>query len=202
MGRTPSASLPENAVIEAPARRDQRLGRDAARDARTPIPSRSTMTTSAPAQRQPAPLRSPPAPATENRNARHTSIVPVVPQQFRVVAVYAAYGSNLDPAQMHDLCCPLSLPSVLGWLEGWRLTFGGEPRPARAHARDRSCRGARLPCLRDALRHRDARRDDARRDRVRLHRSLREDPAAATPTRISGVPDARRATRRWPAPPR
>jgi hypothetical protein len=41
------------------------------------------------------------------------------------MALYAAYGSNLDPAQMHDRC-PHSPVSGTGWLEGWRLSFGGE----------------------------------------------------------------------------
>jgi gamma-glutamylcyclotransferase (GGCT)/AIG2-like uncharacterized protein YtfP len=41
------------------------------------------------------------------------------------VAVDAAYGSNLDPAQMLDRC-PHSPCRGPGWLEGWRLTFGGE----------------------------------------------------------------------------
>jgi hypothetical protein len=41
------------------------------------------------------------------------------------VALYAAYGSNLDPAQMM-LRCPHSPQRGTGWLEGWRLTFGGE----------------------------------------------------------------------------
>ena len=41
------------------------------------------------------------------------------------MALYAAYGSNLDPAQMHQRC-PHSPISGTGWLEGWRLTFGGE----------------------------------------------------------------------------
>jgi gamma-glutamylcyclotransferase (GGCT)/AIG2-like uncharacterized protein YtfP len=45
--------------------------------------------------------------------------------QFGVVAVYAAYGSNLDPEQMHERC-PHSPCRGSGWLEGWRLTFGGE----------------------------------------------------------------------------
>ena len=39
--------------------------------------------------------------------------------------LYAAYGSNLDPAQMHERC-PHSPIASTGWLEGWRLTFGGE----------------------------------------------------------------------------
>jgi hypothetical protein len=41
------------------------------------------------------------------------------------VALYAAYGSNLDPAQMKQRC-PHSPAAGAGWLEGWRLTFGGE----------------------------------------------------------------------------
>ena len=41
------------------------------------------------------------------------------------VAVYAAYGSNLDPRQMADRA-PSSPPNASGWLVGWRLTFGGE----------------------------------------------------------------------------
>jgi hypothetical protein len=43
------------------------------------------------------------------------------------VTLYAAYGSNLDPAQM-ALRAPHSPPRGSGWLEGWRLTFGGEDR--------------------------------------------------------------------------
>jgi gamma-glutamylcyclotransferase (GGCT)/AIG2-like uncharacterized protein YtfP len=41
------------------------------------------------------------------------------------VALYAAYGSNMDPAQMSERC-PHSPQHGTGWLEGWRLTFGGE----------------------------------------------------------------------------
>ena len=39
--------------------------------------------------------------------------------------LYAAYGSNLDPARMRAYC-PHSPMIDTGWLEGWRLTFGGE----------------------------------------------------------------------------
>jgi gamma-glutamylcyclotransferase (GGCT)/AIG2-like uncharacterized protein YtfP len=42
-----------------------------------------------------------------------------------LVAVYAAYGSNMDPAQMAQRC-PHSPQRGTGWLTGWRLTFGGE----------------------------------------------------------------------------
>jgi gamma-glutamylcyclotransferase (GGCT)/AIG2-like uncharacterized protein YtfP len=41
------------------------------------------------------------------------------------VAIYAAYGSNMNPAQMAERC-PHSPQRGTGWLEGWRLTFGGE----------------------------------------------------------------------------
>lgn len=43
------------------------------------------------------------------------------------MALYAAYGSNLDPQQM-GARCPHSPPRGNGWLTGWRLTFGGEDR--------------------------------------------------------------------------
>ena len=41
------------------------------------------------------------------------------------MSLYAAYGSNLSPAQM-TMRCPHSPLRGTGWLEGWRLTFGGE----------------------------------------------------------------------------
>jgi len=41
------------------------------------------------------------------------------------MALYAAYGSNLDPAQMLQRC-PHSPFTGTGWIEGWRLTFGAE----------------------------------------------------------------------------
>jgi hypothetical protein len=41
------------------------------------------------------------------------------------VAMYAAYGSNLDPEQMRARA-PHSPAAGTGWLTGWRLTFGGE----------------------------------------------------------------------------
>jgi gamma-glutamylcyclotransferase (GGCT)/AIG2-like uncharacterized protein YtfP len=41
------------------------------------------------------------------------------------VALYAAYGSNMDSAQMAERC-PHSPQAGTGWLESWRLTFGGE----------------------------------------------------------------------------
>jgi hypothetical protein len=39
--------------------------------------------------------------------------------------LYAAYGSNMDPEQMLERC-PHSPVAGTGWLQGWRLTFGGE----------------------------------------------------------------------------
>jgi gamma-glutamylcyclotransferase (GGCT)/AIG2-like uncharacterized protein YtfP len=41
------------------------------------------------------------------------------------VALYAAYGTNLDAEQMLQRC-PHSPLVGTGWLIGWRLTFGGE----------------------------------------------------------------------------
>jgi len=41
------------------------------------------------------------------------------------MALYAAYGSNLDPQQMAARA-PHSPQAGTGWLNGWRLTFGGE----------------------------------------------------------------------------
>jgi gamma-glutamylcyclotransferase (GGCT)/AIG2-like uncharacterized protein YtfP len=50
---------------------------------------------------------------------------PGQPVRFISVALYAAYGSNMDPAQMAQRC-PHSPQRGSGWLDGWRLTFGGE----------------------------------------------------------------------------
>ncbi len=41
------------------------------------------------------------------------------------MALYAAYGSNLDPERM-AVRAPHSPLRGTGWLPGWRLTFGGE----------------------------------------------------------------------------
>jgi gamma-glutamylcyclotransferase (GGCT)/AIG2-like uncharacterized protein YtfP len=40
------------------------------------------------------------------------------------MALYAAYGSNMDPRQMVQRA-PHSPLRGAGWLHGWRLTFGG-----------------------------------------------------------------------------
>lgn len=41
------------------------------------------------------------------------------------MALYAAYGSNLDPRLMAERA-PSSPIHGIGWLRGWRLTFAGE----------------------------------------------------------------------------
>jgi gamma-glutamylcyclotransferase (GGCT)/AIG2-like uncharacterized protein YtfP len=41
------------------------------------------------------------------------------------VELYAAYATNMDPRLMAERC-PHSPRRANGWLEGWRLTFGGE----------------------------------------------------------------------------
>jgi gamma-glutamylcyclotransferase (GGCT)/AIG2-like uncharacterized protein YtfP len=41
------------------------------------------------------------------------------------MTLYAAYGTNMDPARMGERC-PHSPLQTTGWLTGWRLTFGGE----------------------------------------------------------------------------
>ncbi|MEI8066204.1 MAG: gamma-glutamylcyclotransferase [Actinomycetes bacterium] len=41
------------------------------------------------------------------------------------MALYAAYGSNMDPKQMLERA-PFSPHRGVGWIQGWRLTFGGE----------------------------------------------------------------------------
>lgn len=57
----------------------------------------------------------PPTPAVGTGQARYPP----------AMALYAAYGSNMDPAQMLQRC-PSSPMAGTGWLTGWRLTFGGE----------------------------------------------------------------------------
>jgi AIG2-like family len=41
------------------------------------------------------------------------------------MALYAAYGSNMDPELMRRRC-PATPMTGTGWLPGWRLTFGGD----------------------------------------------------------------------------
>ena len=55
------------------------------------------------------------------------SHLPCAALPFSSVALYAAYGSNMDPRQMAERA-PHSPLRGVGWLDGWRLTFGGEDR--------------------------------------------------------------------------
>lgn len=41
------------------------------------------------------------------------------------MALYAAYATNMDPRRMRERC-PHSPSRGTGWVQGWRLTFGGE----------------------------------------------------------------------------
>lgn len=47
------------------------------------------------------------------------------------MALYAAYGTNLDPRRM-ALIAPASPVHSTGWLHGWRLTFAGDDGTAMA----------------------------------------------------------------------
>jgi len=65
-------------------------------------------------------------------HARHAVILayaspalPAITPTLAVMALYAAYGSNMDPRQMAERA-PHSPMAGSGWLDGWRLTFGGE----------------------------------------------------------------------------
>ena len=92
------------------------------------------------------------------------------------VTLYAAYASNLDPARMGERC-PHSPLRGTGWLEGWRLTFGGEE-----HGWDGALativRGPlRAGLRRGVRRHRRGRRCP-RRLGVRRHRPLPQDQGA------------------------
>jgi AIG2-like family len=48
-----------------------------------------------------------------------------LPLSCAPVGLYAAFGTNMDPSQMLERC-PHSPAAGVGWLDGWRLTFGGE----------------------------------------------------------------------------
>ena len=88
--------------------------------AEPPRPSLSTTVTSAPSwapdQRRLVAARAA-ADDHDSGHAGHDTLPPV--------PLYAAYGSNLDPARMAQRC-PHSPLRGTGWLMGWRLTFGGE----------------------------------------------------------------------------
>src|SRR5579859_1809887 len=137
-------------------------------------------------------------------NARH---VAAGRRTLAPVALYAAYGSNMDPEQML-LRCPHSPQRGTGWLEGWRLTFGGGtpyacPRGTVRRLRQQHGPGADAPALPAlaAARHRLAgglAADVRRRDAVRLPPWHCTPPTAATWTRSRCSCAAR--TRRSEAP--
>src|SRR4028118_2245952 len=72
------------------------------------------------------------------------------------MGLYAAYGSNMDPAQMLRRC-PSSPHVGTGWIRGWRLTFAAAelgwegalappvPAPPPAARRGRGARAALGP---------------------------------------------------------
>src|SRR5881227_1566024 len=59
--------------------------------------------------------------------SRATDVVgnPTALARLGAMGLYAAYGSNMDPAQMLRRC-PSSPHTGTGWIRGWRLTFGAE----------------------------------------------------------------------------
>jgi hypothetical protein len=60
-------------------------------------------------------------PTRETESTRDTCSLLYLPN----VALYAAYATNLDADLMRERC-PHSPVQGIGWLQGWRLTFGGE----------------------------------------------------------------------------
>lgn len=64
-------------------------------------------------------------PRDPHRPARSTPHDPAAIVRLWGVPLYAAYGSNMDPAQMTRRA-PHSPVAGTGWLMDWRLTFGGE----------------------------------------------------------------------------
>ena len=92
------------------------------------------------------------------------------------VTLYAAYGTNLDPARMGERC-PHSPLHTTGWLTGWRLTFGGEEHGwDGALVDDR--RGPDRAGLRRGLRRHPRGRGGARRLGGRRPRALPQDQGA------------------------
>jgi AIG2-like family len=59
------------------------------------------------------------------RVTRALSRMVVTDLYAEAMALYAAYGGNMDPSRMAQRA-PHSPPRGSGWLQGWRLTFGGE----------------------------------------------------------------------------
>src|SRR5690242_15868669 len=92
--------------------------------AEPPRPSVSTRVTSPPSWLATSAASYPPGPPPmmTTRVTRR-----ILPRGFRYPrgVQYAAYGSNLDPDQMTSRCPHSPLRST-GWLNGWRITFGGD----------------------------------------------------------------------------
>ena len=65
--------------------------------------------------------------SSDNHHSSHVVILSQRPSSAYSgpVALYAAYGSNLDPRLMAERA-PASPSQGFGWLRGWRLTFAGE----------------------------------------------------------------------------
>ncbi len=91
------------------------------------------------------------------------------------MVLYAAYGSNMDPARMQARC-PHSPGRGSGWLTGWRLTFAGEEHgwdgALATVVEDRD--SAVFVCLYDIAREDEAGLDEweiglYRKARVRVH---------------------------------
>jgi len=92
------------------------------------------------------------------------------------VAVYAAYGSNMDPAQMLERC-PHSPVAGTGWITGWRLTFGGEDLgwegALATLVEDPGSRGGVFVALYDVTAYDEARLDSWEGADMGLYRKIR-----------------------------
>src|SRR5205085_10497313 len=99
--------------------------------AEPPGPSRSTIVTSAPTWGATRSASEPPGPRptittrdTADILTYRSPVAPGAAPTLVAMALYTAYGSNMDPRQMADRA-PHSPMAGTGWLDGWRLTFGG-----------------------------------------------------------------------------
>src|SRR5262249_52710301 len=89
------------------------------------ILGRGWLTLSNSRARGPARRRRPTAVASPQQQPGWHASPPAGLVRLSIVSMYAAYAGNLDPARMARRC-PHSPQQGTGWLEGWRLTFGGE----------------------------------------------------------------------------
>src|SRR6478672_8145382 len=133
---TPTRGASRNAVTRSLVAMRVLLGTQSVSTHDPPMPSRSTTVTVAPscaatsADSYPA---GPPPTITMRVTCPFSRLVPSrlhrylgsLPSMSTTGGLYAAYGSNMDPAQMLERC-PHSPAAGTGWLNGWRLTFGGE----------------------------------------------------------------------------